>query len=236
MSAEAVGWVYRYSPFTGAAFAVHHALADSTNDMAENEIWARQAWIAAKARVGRQACNGAMTGLVTAGFLEVVEDNAKVARPNRYRFLFPAVDRVFGTEVSPTTTLGVRHDDTSSVAVDDTEPKGSNPTGTSGGDDYSKAFEDAWQLYPRKIEKRAAWRAWQATVRRCGVGVKGNMVKAAANYAKACRGRETSHIKHAATFYGPSETWKEYVDGNPEGGPMQGPAEAMPVHMKGSWL
>ena len=31
---------------------------------------------------------------------------------------------------------------------------------------YSEAFEQFWNLYPRKIGKRAAWLAWQRQVKR----------------------------------------------------------------------
>lgn len=87
MSAHATGWVYRHSPYVGVPFAVHLALADSANDMHDNELWATHGWIAAKARTTRKTAQGAIAQMVADGLLELVEENP--GEPNRYRLLMP---------------------------------------------------------------------------------------------------------------------------------------------------
>jgi hypothetical protein len=96
MSAEALGWVYKYSPYSGAAFSVHCAIADSANDQNHMELWMALGKLGRKARVGRQACSGVVQQMVTDGFLEVVERSAGGRhRPSRYRFLMPPGTALF---------------------------------------------------------------------------------------------------------------------------------------------
>lgn len=139
MSSGAVGWVYEHSPYRGAKLLIHLALGDSANDMHDYELWARQVWIADKARVSRSAVNGALATMVKDGFLKLLEDNSKSGKPNRYRLLMPPMGAVWNPRgVSSETTPGVAGDDTGvssettgGVVRDDTEPKGNprvNPT------------------------------------------------------------------------------------------------------------
>lgn len=78
---------------------------------------------------------------------------------------------------------------------------------------YSAKFEGFWRAYPRRIEKKAAWRVWQMRLRE-GVDADG-LIDAASNYAIAKEGIDPQYIKHAATFLGPNEHYLEYVSGVP---------------------
>lgn len=125
MSSDAVGWTFRHSPYrdTPSVFAVHLAVADSVNDQHNNELWMTQTKVARKARCSRQAASRALIRLVDEGFLELVEDNSKAGKANRYRFLFPREAEVVyearwdaREEVSPDVTPG----QTEGVTTDDT--------------------------------------------------------------------------------------------------------------------
>lgn len=148
MSGRATGWVYERSPYTGAAFSVHLAIADVVNDMHGNEFWAANATLCAKARVGRQRCNEVLGQMVADGLLEVIERPRRGEHaPVRYRFLMPegapvvfdgtgrvAVDDTSSTpKVSPETTPGVAVDDmkvspeaTQSLRGNEKEPNGAD--------------------------------------------------------------------------------------------------------------
>jgi hypothetical protein len=97
VSAEATGWTFRHSPFTGATFAVHLAIADSVNDQHEHELWMSQQRLAKKARLGLRATHTAMKALLDGGYLTLLEDNARAGKANRYRFEFPAVPVAYET-------------------------------------------------------------------------------------------------------------------------------------------
>lgn len=144
MSAEATGWVYRCSPYTGVRFAVHHAIADSVNDQNADEFWMRQGVLAKKARTTRGTVNAALAAMIEEGFLVLLEEGRGGA--NRYRFLMPEGTP---TVYDPRSTLragqtgGVRSRDTGVSAPvtggarsPDTEPKG-NPRGEPKGNPTS---------------------------------------------------------------------------------------------------
>jgi hypothetical protein len=93
MSAEATGWVYRHSPYRGAALLIHLAAADSVNDQHGYEFWMSHASVAEKARVSRQSAVFALERMLEDGFFELLE--RRPGHSNRYRFLFPDVAFVY---------------------------------------------------------------------------------------------------------------------------------------------
>lgn len=88
MSATAVGWVYEHSPYKGAAFAVHLAIADTVNDQNDNELWSSVARLSDKARVERKTASKAVRKMVDQGFLELLKE--RPGDTSLYRFVFVA--------------------------------------------------------------------------------------------------------------------------------------------------
>jgi len=77
---------------------------------------------------------------------------------------------------------------------------------------YPGDFEAFWSAYPRRIEKRKAFRAWQARLRE-GIAPE-TLISCARNYAEYVLLKDTAecYIKHPATFLGPDrpfEDWRE---------------------------
>jgi len=87
MSADAMGWTFRHSPFVGATLLVHLSIADSVNDQNGNELWMSATNLARKARVSRRTAGISLATLTEAGFLTLLAE-AK-AKPTHYRFEFP---------------------------------------------------------------------------------------------------------------------------------------------------
>lgn len=103
MSAEAVGWVYRHSPYAGQFFAVHLAIADVVNDQADHQFWMALPHLSRKARVNRGTAKRAVDHMVERSFLDLVEQsNGGRSRPSVYRFCFPDVPVVYETRASRT--------------------------------------------------------------------------------------------------------------------------------------
>ena len=161
MSAEATGWVFKHSPYSGAALLVHIALADAANDLNANEIWARQQYLADKARVTRQTVNRALAQMLDDGLLLLLEDHSADGQPNRYLFVIDhTVEQVFdpqggvarGDRGVAVDDRGVSREATPGVARGDTEPK-ENPRGepkvnlslvaADADDDLSTVVDDA---------------------------------------------------------------------------------------------
>jgi len=82
--------------------------------------------------------------------------------------------------------------------------------------DYPEAFEEFWNAYPRRANKKGAYNLWRGRVDEAD---ESTLLTAAKNYAKFCEqdGREKKYIKHAKTFLSPRNgSWEEYVEWEPE--------------------
>ncbi|EKV4260736.1 hypothetical protein ROU36_23745 [Citrobacter freundii complex sp. 2023EL-00962] len=102
--------------------------------------------------------------------------------------------------------------------------------------DYSPAFEEAWQAYPKRAggnSKAAAWKAWKARIKD-GVNTEAMLagVNRYAGYVRATGSAGTQYVKQAATFFGPDrhfeESWQApsgAVSGRPGGLPVSGFSE-----------
>lgn len=87
---------------------------------------------------------------------------------------------------------------------------------------YSPEFDAFWALYPRRTAKMTSWRKIQTLLRQ---GVTWQEIEQAArNYARSVEKTEQRFIKHAATFYGPDEHWREWLDT-----PLDRPVEPDPI-------
>lgn len=178
MSAEATGWVYRFSPYTGVRFTIHHAIADSVNDQNADEFWMRQGVLARKARTTRGTVNAALATMIEEGFLVLLEERPGGA--NRYRFLYPegvalVYDPRSGVRAARTSGVGSGDTRVSATATGgarsaDTEPKG-NPMGEPKGEPADLAGrldaelplgDSAPPEDPKATAKRITDTAWEA--------------------------------------------------------------------------
>ncbi|QNB45859.1 hypothetical protein BR63_05735 [Thermanaerosceptrum fracticalcis] len=86
-----------------------------------------------------------------------------------------------------------------------------NRINTVQNDAYSPEFETFWSHYPRKVEKKGAYKCWNTRLKE-GVSPE-DMIMAAKNYAAECKRKNTEeqYIKHPKTFLGPNTPFMEYV-------------------------
>jgi len=173
MSGEAVGYVYRHSPYNGATFNIHLAIADVVNDAHGNRLWMATDTIAEKTRTNRRTVQRAIDRLCDDGFMELVE-KATQHRPAIYKFLFPTVDPVWISEHSGVTSdpSGVTSR-TPGVTSDPPEvtPDRPNVNNSKEHKELSPSSHDEeqfnqwWTLYPRKVAKQDARKAWNTTTK-----------------------------------------------------------------------
>lgn len=88
MSAEATGWVWKNSPYTGAQLLVHLAIADVVNDVHENELWMSVGSIATKAKVARSTVSDTLLDMCGRRLIERLTSGKAERKPSRYKFLF----------------------------------------------------------------------------------------------------------------------------------------------------
>ena len=118
------------------------------------------------------------------------------------------------------------------VPVPDTEniPPSAEPDGSGVSDSgkesrtqstYPDDFLEFWAVYPRKVEKGKALKAWRARLRERledGQAITPEVLqRAAAHYAEHCQGNGTEqrYIKHPASFLSKDQPFAEYlVPGN----------------------
>lgn len=81
---------------------------------------------------------------------------------------------------------------------------------SSPGDAYTEEFEEFWRAYPRKVEKRKAFKNWRTRLRE---GAKAaDIILAARNYAEAKRGTRLDYMKHPATFLSNDKPFEEWIE------------------------
>lgn len=157
MSAEATGWVFRHSPYTGGAFLVHLCIADSVNDQNHNEFWMRQHKLAHKARLSRPRVNEHIQKIVDDGLLTLLDESTRLTgKARRYRFETPELPVAYDpkgdvpfrntspVEGVPQQNTGVPEENTG-MFPDGTEgvPSGNTePNRTQGGTQAQAAVSD----------------------------------------------------------------------------------------------
>lgn len=106
------------------------------------------------------------------------------------------------------------------VSTEEQGLKNNPPTpqrGEQAKDDYPPDFLACWDIYPRKLEKKNALKAYRARLR-AGASPD-QLLHATKHYAEhvTATGTELRFVKHPATFYGPGDPWRDYLDGPPGG-------------------
>lgn len=177
MSAEAVGWVFSDSPYDGTMFALHLALADIVNDTYGNEVWASTTTLATKARVSTRSVRRGLQQMVKDGTLVLVA--AEEGKPRRYRFVMAVQEALDlpdpGHSVTPDTTspLTLVHPTPAKVSPPPRTPRPRTPDTVSPKHNQlntelkePNSFAHFWSVYPRRVGKGAAVKAWDKAVKK----------------------------------------------------------------------
>ena len=84
---------------------------------------------------------------------------------------------------------------------------------------YTSEFLTFWKCYPRQIEKKKAFRCWNARLKEKVPAE--DMITSAKNYAIYCKNNkvEMRYRKHPSTFLGPDKHYEEFISGPPEPDP-----------------
>jgi hypothetical protein len=84
------------------------------------------------------------------------------------------------------------------------------------GGTYPAAFETFWKVYPRKIGKMAAFKAWKRAKMLCNAGLILNAVEV---FAKSVKGKDPQFTPHPATWLNGGR-WDDENAGVLKGGPV----------------
>lgn len=96
--------------------------------------------------------------------------------------------------------------------------------------DYEPEFETIWDKYPRKVDKKSAYKSFKVARKRHTLEA---MLLGVENYAIECKkeNREQKFIKHASTFFN-GETFTEYQTKPAQPKPMP---EMKPIGAEQNW-
>lgn len=74
---------------------------------------------------------------------------------------------------------------------------------------YESEFEELWAIYPRRVGRGKAYTALSALLRAGDLFAEIKL--ATTNYSRLRQGQDNNYTLHAATFWGPSQRWREYL-------------------------
>lgn len=209
MSIQAVAWVLDHEQATtGAERLVLLSIANHAD--ASGDSYPSIERIMREANLARRrSVTDALTGLVEKGLIERVVNGAPDTRipvdrrPNLYRLTgvsqtdTPPSDR--GVAKRPD---GVSRNDTRTISepsVVSKSPSGSHSRASElPGLSLDAPFDAFWALYPRKVDKGHARKAYPAAVKRAGSPRP--ILDGVERYARSVRGKEPRFIAHAATW------------------------------------
>jgi hypothetical protein len=229
--------VWSYSKAAGTDLLVLLALADMAND--DGECWPSMTTIAKRSRLAERNARLRIRALEEIGEVLViygggVSSSKGGVRSNRYRVTVhmdedpDASIRVEGSQTLTPASGSENHDPDASIpqtlmpasgrtltpaSVEPSVEYVTEPSKTRGA--FEDDFETVWSLYPKRVDRGKALRAYIAR-RRAGASAE-DLLAATQHYAAAMQGTEARFIKHGATFFGPDEPFRDFVDGIPTG-------------------
>jgi hypothetical protein len=122
----------------------------------------------------------------------------------------------------------IPHQDPPNPKKDDPQPttsessdKGDINNGYRKSEFTTAEFETFWNIYPRQVDRRKAWRCWKTLLE--GKVNAADIIIATTHYADAVRGSAPKFIKHPATFLGPDRPYEEWIKGSPQPDPKARP-------------
>ena len=164
MSAEAVGYVYRHSPYNGATFTIHLAIADTVSDQHHNQFWMSTQNLATKTRTSRRTVQKAIDQLCEDYFI-IETRPATQHHPATYRFLYPTVEIVYETRSGAQSVHPGAQSTTPRGATSTPKPNRTQKPKHSCSP-HGEAFNQWWTIYPKKLNKQQAMKAWKAQTKK----------------------------------------------------------------------
>lgn len=164
--------------------------------------------------VSERTAREAIYELRDAGAVTIVPTFVEGRQQHNTYYLWPAKPVGAGVETSDQggSQLPAVYKNISNIKdIKDTTQKRSNADGVAKKtrNEYDEEFDALWQIYPRRINKVNAYKAFRASVKR-GASME-ELTLAVRNYASERVGQDEQYTMHGATFFGKSERWRDYL-------------------------
>lgn len=208
MSVLVQALVYQHSEARLADRLVLLAIADEADDDGGSAFPSLRR-IAHKARVSVSTASAAVKRLEDSGELEVERpETTGRGHHNRYRVLVGKGSESEPFDEKRTRERNLSPADEAPESSVNVRPRGSTDP-SNAREPYEADFDETWKHYPRKIARKQALRAYQATRRR-GTSSE-ELLRATERYAKLRTGEPQQFTLHGSTFFGPDERWRDFL-------------------------
>lgn len=225
MSGQCTGWVMRHGPTDRAMRAVLLTIADAANADGEHAHPGIEA-MQRGSLYSRRSVFDALDRLVADGWIDVEEEGGGRGKATVYRVLMRRRETVQSSHSSePVNGAETVQPDARNGAVCDIDT--SSPTDTPNGvNDNARAvarstsnadvdvswFDKFWSVYPRRVGKGAARKAWDKVARHCERHADApslrDICNAAWRYANDPNLPELQFVPHPATWLN-QERWED---------------------------
>lgn len=214
MSVKALGWAFIQPVKTTARFVLV-VLADHADQA--HSCYPSVSRIAARTGLGPSTVRRALHYLQEAGLLRIEERVRPNGSQTSSRYYLAAPE----PEYDPLSDLEGGVPDREGPRPGSRRPEPSpNPQGT---DPHAEAFGAWWEIYPRRISKQAAIKAWKARGKDKTLPEISVLLDLTLRYAATVAGKEQEFIPHPATWLN-GHRWEDVPATAPkpqDGGPSQ---------------
>lgn len=221
MSVQALDWAFA-QPVKSSARFVLVVLADHADQA--HSCWPSVGRISARTGFGASTVRRALTDLEEAGLIRIEHR----ARPNGSRTSSRYYLAALNPQIDPATV-----DDPPSQIGRAPLPEREGPPPRAGGaiepslepsskDPHAEAFGAWWEIYPRKVSKQAAAKAWKARTK--AKDLPDDLVEITQRFAASVADKDPEFIPHPATWLN-QHRWEDVPTSAPRG-QDEGPSEA----------
>ena len=210
-------WIL-YSPLSDRAIRLYGVLGRYVGT--HDKGWPSRAKLGERMNCSTSSVDRAVVELEKFGAIRVEERRRpNGSRTSSYFYLLPNPTRDVRDEPNITRDEGASSPVTTPdrTLIEGTLTNVSSPTDVGGErknrkNEYTPSFEAIWKVYPRKIGKLPAFKAFKTRLKQ-GESEE-DLTRAVEGYIFATKGQEERYILHGETFFGPNEKWKDYLGGS----------------------
>jgi hypothetical protein len=213
MSVRVSHQVWENAPYSGTKLNILLALADSAHDT--GLTWPSQANLAQKARCTEQYVRRCLKQFEEDGWVIVVKEAAQHRTKNylvRGGLEFPSEQESRPKLCHPQTETLSPSDRNSDTARPKLHPLGKRKNRKGNVKEPSqlseKQFDDFWKIYPRKVGKPQAKKAFKTALKEISLD---ELLRLTTKYAAARKNEDSKFTKYPATFLN-SKPWLDEPD------------------------
>jgi DNA-binding transcriptional ArsR family regulator len=214
VSVEALRWAF-IQPVKSTPRFVLVVLADHADQA--HSCYPSVSRISERTGLGASTVRKALHSLQEAGLIQIQERVRGNGSQTSSRYVLAAPN----PDIDPLSDLEGGVSDRDGGGLGSRGPE--SPKNPQGKDPHAEAFGAWWEIYPRRISKQAAIKAWKARTKDKTLPPIEDLLEITTRYAATVAGKEQEFIPHPATWLN-QHRWEDVPTSAPsaqDGGPSQ---------------